>query len=206
VCTVAVFGAQGAVAGDTRCTGTITGTHDNVVVPPGAGCAINDADVKGNVKALENSRLFADGTTFGGNVVGDKAELVHLNNSTIRGNLEVKEGETDDPGFDVFVTTNTFTGGNLKIEKMTGVIVVTRNTGVGNMQVVENSLGFFDSLIVEENEVAGDLQVLFKNSGGFKEVIFNTVGGNLQCSDNDPLFVGQPNTVTGNAEGQCAQP
>ncbi len=214
VCSVALFGAPGAVAGDTKCnTGlnsTLTGTFDNVVVPPGATCQIHNAQVKGNVKALEDSFLLVTTSTFRGNVVGDKAQNVDLRTSTIRGNVEIKEGESAAGTSNAVVQFNTFTGGNVKIEKMTGANVVVRfNQGIGNIQLFENPIPPDRQILVVENVVAGDLQV-FKNVGpGPKQVATNTVGGNLQCFDNALPFttirVGfGPNDVTGNAEGQCA--
>jgi hypothetical protein len=106
-------------------------------------------------------------------------------------------------------TSNTLTGGNVKIENMTGTIGVLNNTGVGNLKVSKNLVqvdAVFGALGVQGNDVAGNLQVLTNTGPGSKLVTGNSVGGNLQCFDNDPLFVGQPNVVTGDAEGQCAQP
>jgi hypothetical protein len=84
--------APPAVADDSRCVGALTGPHDNVVVPPGALCYLNNAQVKGNVKALENSRLVGGNlgpNTVQGSVYGDKAEIVQFNRSTVRGNIEI---------------------------------------------------------------------------------------------------------------------
>jgi hypothetical protein len=85
---------------------------------------------------------------------------------------------------------------------------VGSNTGVGNMQLVENPLD--DSVFpftVAFNRVAGNLRVS-KNGlagQGVKGVARNSVGGNLQCFDNAQPFFAQLNTVTGSTEGQCAQ-
>jgi hypothetical protein len=59
---------------------------------------------------------------------------------------------------------------------------------------------------VAEDQVAGNLKVSKTSGASSKAVALNSVGWNLQCFDNDPPFVGFPNTVTGNTEGQCAQP
>jgi hypothetical protein len=148
--------------------------------------------------------------------VGDKAEVVYVLGNLIHGNVGVKEGEFDNAGVDVFVRDNNFTSGNgkpgnVKIEKMTGGIAVVDNI-VGNIQVFENLVPS-PSLDVGGNEVAGDLQVSRNRGTGNKVVTANTVGGNLQCFDNDPPFSTEVpdsdiplNTVAGNAEGQCAQP
>lgn len=90
---------------------------------------------------------------------------------------------------------------------------------------------FFDDLSVFNNDVGGELQVfrnvsptannpqnvemnrvqgnaqVFRNMGpGDKRVVNNTIREDLQCFRNDDPFVGQPNTVGGQAQGQCAAP
>ena len=94
-----------------------------------------------------------------------------------------------------------------------GGLCITSNFGGGNtlnggsIQVAQNeftnpaeTLG----LDVSNNQVAQDLQVMKNRGVGQKKVQNNTVGGNLQCKRNDLPFIGQPNTVDGTAEGQCA--
>jgi hypothetical protein len=56
--TVILIMPSAATASDSTCVGLLTGTHDNVVVPPGAACTLVGATVEGNVKALERSTLF----------------------------------------------------------------------------------------------------------------------------------------------------
>src|SRR5687768_948399 len=90
--TMVVASSSEAMAGDTPCVGMLTGTFDNVVVPPGQTCLLTGATVRGNVKALENSRLVINNSTVGGNVEGDKADLVQVNFSTVRENISIKEG------------------------------------------------------------------------------------------------------------------
>ncbi len=204
--TIMVQTAPPAMADDSRCVGVLTGPHDNVVVPPGAPCVLNNAQVKGNVKALENSRLLAilGNNTVQGSVYGDKAEIVQFNNSTVRGNIEIKEGEVNDGGLDVNLTNTTVQEGNVKIEKMAGEVIVNRSpVQKGNLQLFENlTVTGLLGIRVANNEVAQDLQ-FFKNRGPSPKVVAgNTVGENLQCFENDPPFIGQPN-VAKKAEGQC---
>jgi hypothetical protein len=73
-------------------TGVLTGTFDNVVVPPGARCTLENSFVQGNVKALESSQLVIENSNVRGNVVGDKADLVQVNVSTVRESISIKEG------------------------------------------------------------------------------------------------------------------
>ena len=62
--------------GDADCRGTLTGRFDNVIVPVGATCTLRDATVHGNVKALEDARLYVSATVVRGNIEGDKAAIV----------------------------------------------------------------------------------------------------------------------------------
>jgi hypothetical protein len=196
--------AKPAWADDTLCVGTLTGPHDNVVVPPGATCTLLNAQVQGSVKALEDSELRGGVNTVQGNVIGDKAEVVIFNASTVRGNIEIKEGEDDNPGRDVDIFNTTVQEGNIKVEKMTGDITVEESHVLkGNIQIFENLIsGTIFGLDIIRSDTAQDLQV-FKNKGPEpKTVTGNTVGQNLQCFENDPPFEGGPNTAQ-KAEGQC---
>jgi hypothetical protein len=218
--------APSASADDTQCVAVLPpGTYDNVVVPPGAECLLTNVVVRGNVKALENSELFIDNSQIRQNVIGDKAEEVFSVVNRIGGNLDVKDGT------DLFTNADTIEG-NVKIENLDGDIEVlgnnipngdvlvfksaTRRLAIndnnvpnGSVRLFENQIGvnpLGNALFVVRNQIGSDGQV-FKNRGpGGKVVATNTVDGNLQCKENDPLFVGQPNVVGGNAEDQCAQP
>jgi hypothetical protein len=205
-----------AVADDTHCIGALTGTFDNVVVPPAARCTISDSTVRGNVKALENSQLVIQQSNIRGNVEGDKADLVQVNSSMVRGNILIKEGGPAVAPFPagavicltnvcealVFVTT--VEEGNVQIEKMTGDAVVSfARILKGNAKVEDNFIPAGDALAVLATPIAQNLQV-FKNKGPgtFKQVTGNTVGESIQCFENDPPFVGGPNTAP-KKEGQC---
>lgn len=214
--------APSSAASDTACIGAVTGTHENVVVPPGQTCVMSAATVRGNVKALENSRLRITTSNVRGNVEGDKADLVQIVSSRVGGNIAVKEGGPPvevAPGFtgcasavgistpcEVFITT-TKVRGNIQIEKMHGTVWVTDNVAPnpikGNVKVEDNFVSPAEEFIfVARNEATQNVQV-FKNTGpGRKRVSENTVRQSLQCFENDPVFIGAPN-VARDAEGQC---
>lgn len=84
---------------------------------------------------------------------------------------------------------------------------VFNNDVGGQVQAFDNvSPGPRNTQNYDNNRVQGNMQV-FKNMGpALKTVQNNTVRENLQCKENDPPFVGQPNVVGGNAEDQCGQP
>jgi hypothetical protein len=193
-----------AIAGDTVCTGTLTGTFDNVVVPERQFCFLADSLVRGNVKALRDSQLIAVNDRIRGNVEGDYARAVIVDRSTVHGNIHITGGH--DPFFlSAAVFDSLLPNGNIQIEKglaPNGDWNVQGNTvKKGNIIVVENRATFFSSLV--GNTVAGNVQV-FKNRGtAVKDVTGNIVHQNLQCEENRPPFIGQPNAVGGSAEGQC---
>ena len=93
-----VVAASSATAATTFCNGALTGNLDNVEVRPGQTCTLSGATVRGTVKAQENSRLFPSDNTVRGNIIGDKAEVMDLRRNTLDGSIDIKEGETDDPG------------------------------------------------------------------------------------------------------------
>lgn len=212
--------APSAAANDTPCVGTVTGMHDNIVVPPGQSCVVSGAIVRGNVKALQDSRLLVTGSNVRGSVEGDKADIVQVVDSTVRENINIKEGGpvAAAPGFflcaggvttpcEAVVLRVTVEEGNIQIERMEGDVVV-RSVGVlspirGNVKLEDNFIPAGQFLTVDiGTRVAQNLQV-FKNKGpGSKFVLGNTVGESLQCFENDPPFFGGPN-VAREAQGQC---
>jgi hypothetical protein len=214
--------ASSSAATDTTCIGVVTGTHDNIVVPPGQTCSVTAATVRGNVKALENSRLRISASNVRGNVEGEKADLVQVVSSRVGGNIVVKEGGPPvalAPGFtgcasavgivtpcEVFIDGVTVEG-NIQIEKMHGTVWVTDSVAPnpirGNVKVEDNFVSPVEEFIfVSRNEVEQNVQV-FKNKGpGRKRVSENVVAQSLQCFENDPPFIGAPN-VARDAEGQC---
>ena len=192
----------GKRGGDARCVGTLTGTFDNVTVPSGETCTLQNSTVNGNVKALENARLFMSNNHVRGNVEGDKARIVQVSGGTVDGNIQIKDGSSPSE-LGASVTGGTVvTGGNIQIEKMnTGrVLVADARVHKGNIQITENNTS--TSLEILRNDVAQDLQV-FKNRGaGSKAVSGNTVGQDLQCKENSSPFTGGPNSA-GETEEQC---
>ena len=75
--------------GDINCVGTRTGTFDNVTVPVGATCTLRNSTVQGNLKALENSRLFVSNTIVRGDIQGDKARIVRVTAGRVDGNIQI---------------------------------------------------------------------------------------------------------------------
>lgn len=195
--------ATNVFADDTECNGFLTGTFDNVVVPPGATCFLSNSFVAGNVKALENSTLFSSRNNIQGNLEGDKPLDVTSFFDTVSGNIQFAD-VTPPPGFLFFVTVinTTLTNGNLEILKNNSAVLSLVNNTVlnGNVKVEENNTT--GDFVVSGNRVAQNLQV-FKNRGSAqKRVQANTVGQDLQCFENRLNFTGGHNTAQ-KSEGQC---
>jgi hypothetical protein len=210
---VMTLSAPPAKADNTECTGVLPpGTYDNIVVPKGETCFLSNSIVRGNVRALENSRLEARDNTILGNVMGNKADVVDLQSANpgvpdiVEGNIHIKQGNDL-----ALVCGQTLPSGNIHIEKFgpeaegvgvgddefcPGVVGGGGNIlEKGNVQVKDNTVA--GNLGVDQNQVDGNVLV-YKNSGpGNKTVAFNTVTKNLQCKDNDPPFLVGPNTVGG---------
>jgi hypothetical protein len=218
--TIVLASSSDALADDTICVGVLTGTYDNVVVPPNATCSLIGALVQGNVIALENSRLAIFLSYVRGNVEGNKAQVVQVRDSTVRENITIKEGgfaaAPTPPGAltcfaqgfpltpcDALVIGSTVLEGNIQIEKTNGDVIVRQSRILkGNVKLEENLAPVNQPLIIDFTSVAQNIQV-FKNRGpGAKIINSNTAGESVQCFDNDPPVVGGPNAAP-RKEGQC---
>jgi hypothetical protein len=178
------------------------GTYDNVEVPPGATCSLNNVIILGSVKALENARLYMFNDQVRGNVDGDKAASVFVASSRVGGSIQIKEGTSpNEYGAAVYAGT-VLEQGNIQVEKMrTGAVyIVGVRLEKGNIKVEENTTTF--DFRVESNLVPRNIQV-FKNTGpNAKFVWLNIAGEAVQCFDNQLPFTGGPNTAPVR-QGQC---
>jgi hypothetical protein len=211
-----------AQAGDTTCIGTLVGTHDNVVVPSGATCVLNGTQVRGNVKALPNSRLQVNSANIRGDLDGDQADYVQIVSSTIGGNVSLigggpATGVLPPGGFFCTVVGNlceasvlgTTVMGNVHIEKVTGsvrvgsVLIPAFGFPVpnGNVQVYDNNITAGDDLVVAFNTVRQNIQV-YKNRGPGSKTVTQNTADTIQCFENMLPFVGGPNG-TAKKQGQC---
>lgn len=196
---------------ETICQIFISGTHDNVTVPPGQTCFVSGATILGNVKALQDANLFVLNSTVQGNVEGDGPDALQVfGGSTVGGNIFVTGAGISPPvdGFTtVFIGSVGGLGGITTVLGDVHVLKASANTiFVSEVNFVNGSLKVEDNftlgLLIINNQVAQNLQVFKNESGGFKNVFGNVVGENLQCFENSPPFLGGPNTAK-HAEGQC---
>jgi len=189
-----------AYADNTECTGTLTGTYDNVVVPSGADCVLSGAHVIHNVRVESGASLLATiglgSTTIGGNATIElNAGRTFVDAATVGGQLNVWRNT----GCAVEVEFNTV-GGHIRVEdNIIGVVPIAEcpNPPVG-LPTVGTGMSIFTNMVP-----TGNLLVLRNSGGGVKNVVSNTVGKTLRCSDNDDPFVGGPNSASRLQGDQC---
>lgn len=196
-------GATGTTPGDDRCLQLRGRTFENFTVPVGTTCTLQDVRVRGNVVALERSRLFLVDAVVGGNVDGIAARTVQVERGRIEGSIQIKDAAS--PGeLGASVRGTVLTQGNIQVEKMrTGRIVIADAVlEKGNIKIEENAVD--QSLDATGNRVAQNLQA-FKNVGaGAKSITGNRVGQTLECKENAAPFNGGPNEA-GEAKEQCTR-
>ena len=189
---------------DFYCSGTFTGTFENVYVREGATCTLTGATVKGNILAKDRARLFVLETTTGGNIDGVEAAILQVRGGRLEGSIQAQDGQSaGEVGFRVYGGT-VLSQGNITVQKMnTGTISITDAVLVkGNIQVQENRTGTRLELL--RNRVAQNLEVFVNSGSSAKEVAGNTVSQKLSCKDNSLPFIGRPNSA-GDVEGQCSR-
>lgn len=174
--------------GTTVCTGTLSsGTYQNIKVPTGATCTLNDVTVNGNIKGQAGASLIMSSSVVNGNVklkspatigIGGPPLTGPIIGNTIRGNLYIK-GATSD----VLIADNTING-NVKVRKASGPSVVVgenaQNRIKGNLNVSNNNSPFGR---VTGNVVNGNLKGL-NNKIASNSFSNNNVGGNMKYNSN----------------------
>jgi hypothetical protein len=176
------LGASGALladgaspADDTYCTGALTGSHDNVIVPAGESCDIEDASITGNIKVYGS--LEVDGTPVRGNIDAEPGHgYVRIGFSsaepmTVGGSVQIKgsTAEGQKSGY----------GSGLELIR-------------GNFQFEANE----STLVAAGSSILGNLKAIGNSGGG--SITKNEIRGNLECSGNDPEITETSNTVHGN--------
>jgi hypothetical protein len=173
---IALAAPAGLLAEETRCTGTLSGAHDNVVVPQGAVCDLRNAQLNGTVYVQRNGGLTISGRTF------------------INGNVQSEDGGA----YVRIVGPSVTVGGNVQIKYNYQASSIQRGTTIhGSFQYVENQ----GHLFANGAFIGSDFQ-LFQNSGG-ASISNNVIRQNMQCKENIPPPQGSGNRA-GNKEDQCA--
>lgn len=207
--TAAFFpGVSASASSVTTCSGTLPpGTYDNVVVPAGEGCTIDQSTITGTVTAsYPGDSIIITDSIIGGRVMIDhmspngRSAIVLFGNELSR-NLTVTDNV---PGWGLVIgdcpstPTCNIIGGNLTISDNAPLEGVGRlNTNVvGGKLVVEGNSFYGDALTVDANRVR---RLRFRgNSGNLYFGIYapNSAEQDMVCRDNGPSFVsGGTNTA-----------
>ncbi|MBC7883043.1 MAG: hypothetical protein H7Y37_17270 [Anaerolineae bacterium] len=145
--------APSVQAEEITCTGSIGAVRvDNLRVPQGATCTLNQTIVQGTIKVEANATLKASRIQVVGNVQGENAKQVNvLSRSFVGGSIQLVQGgsariETvqingdllfDENVSSLIASRNTI-GGSLQAFKNTGGVTISANTIDGNLQCKEN--------------------------------------------------------------------
>jgi len=215
----ALAGSGGALtASDFTCTGFSSGqTYNNVVVPAGAACTLDNTTVLGNVTVKTAADLTV--TTGGGD-------------STVRGS--VKGPGCDSIDLEATGAANRIAvGGDLVITNCTGVTfsgargssgpgTPPQSVVIGGNTKCDNVDGgcVFDYVVLARavdcsgndgctlnSSAIGDNATVNNNTGPGARINNNVIAGNLGCNGNSAVTnAGAPNTVAGTESGQCSAP
>ena len=172
--------------GLTTCTGTITSTSGNLLVPPGASCNIVGATVQ-SVYVNYGATLTMSSANAQGIYDNRSANINIANNTKISGNIGLY-------GTGSFALTGSQqTSGNLV---MNGVVYATfaSSTLGGNVQSTSGG-----SVQIDSNTIGGN--VLFSNDAVVK-LTNNIIHGTLTFTS-DPNCYSTNNTVSGTTSGTC---
>lgn len=135
----------------------------------------------------------ATNTIVDGNVIADQPETLYLSYVTIRGNL-VSNGGGGPAGIN-FPLKNLTVGGNVDVQGWNGFWIGLFRSVVGGNVTFSKNTGF------KTGEVDGEPDS--------SEIATNVISGNLICQGDSPAAQigdsgGSPNTVGGQAIGQCS--
>jgi len=191
--------ANAALSGAT-CTDFLSpGRYGHVVVPEGASCfSDGGVTIRGGLE-IEPGATFVlgseenpgDNGTISGGVTADDPSNVQIHFMTINGGIDIDGGSGPfGPPFDV------------------NWIAIEDNAIHGAVEI-DGYDGFWFGFI--RNHVAGTVTLTNNvlEDPDANEYVTNVIRGNLNCSGNDPApqvgdSEGEPNVVSGNKTGQCA--
>lgn len=222
---VCMFGAGVASATSVNCTGALSGTFDNIIVPAGAECDLGVATVNGSISVGVGASLYMTGpATVKGSVSGIGSSVISITNSkplptlgtkpnalvngnSILGNLNI--GNNDSA-----YVCGAFIGGNVFITGTHGTEVAFGGSdrgafcstgGGGNViggtvSIQNNNASFFGNA---DNVVGHSMTVSGNQGAATKNVLNNSVTGTLACFNNAQPFQASGNTAA-KATGQCS--
>jgi hypothetical protein len=169
----ASLGAERGTAEERTCRGQIGAeTVDNLRVPDGASCWLRGTKVKGTVKVESDATLRADNVIVIGNVQGENAQSVVVQEgSRVGGSVQVVQGGGA-------MVANSRVNGDIYYDENAAQLRVIRNRVGGDVRAFQNTGG----VVIRGNTIDGNLQCKANSprpTGGG-----NIVGGNKedQCA------------------------
>ncbi len=172
--------------GLTNCTGTITGTSGNLLVPAGASCTIIGATVQ-SVYVNYGASLTLNGANAQGIYDNRSASISITNNAKISGNIGLYGTQS------FSVTSSQQTSGNLV---MNGVVYASFSSATlgGNLQATSCGSVQVDSNTINGNVAFSNVQIV--------RLTNNAIHGTLSFTT-DPNCYMANNTVNGTISGTC---
>ena len=162
-----------AHAEERTCRGSLGAvTVDNLRVPSGATCSLNQTYVKGTIKVERNATLTASKVRVVGNVQAENARRVVVGSgSRVGGSVQVKQGGS------ASVTGSTIAA-DIQYDANSAALVASSNRIGGSVQIMQNRGG----VKVYSNRIDGNLQC--KSNSPRPAGSGNVVGGNKedQCA------------------------
>jgi len=151
------------------------------VVPDGQTCILFQTTVTGNV--MVRGTLSALFVVISGNLIGEQAESLGLDATTVGGNL-------------------------VAVQTSGGPSHLCNSTIGGSVIVLQSSSSAFWNIgyVCDSGGLTVGLNLIFSNNTGGGFIAANTIGGNLDCNANTPAPTkpGSDNIVGGSKKGQCA--
>src|SRR5262249_41859421 len=155
-----VFSTLESAAGSTACTGALTGTFNNVVVPESASCTLTSALVQGNVEVRSNARLVVNGvSTIQRNIAADHCVSMLLSGTVaVGGNVEIQ----------YCTMPSGYTGPGIQIS---GNVACHHNAG---------------ACVAQSGTIGKNVEISDNTSATASDISLNRIGGNLSCHGNTP--------------------
>ncbi len=162
-----------AHAADTLCTGSITGTHDNVIVNGGT-CTLSGATVLGSVTVTAGGTLTMNGTTqINGDIQAFGSGNVALNSGTVIGAVSLLNSGALTVGAAANINALSMT--NSGATTIRGVVEKITAVNSGSLTITGTSALVEDGVIVDAGKAGTTLCSGARVFGGL--IMMNTSGG-----------------------------
>jgi hypothetical protein len=170
--------------------------NGNLTISTGQSYTFTNGKINGNV-TMTGGTLVLNNSSVGGNIQMSGGSLALTNNSTVKGNLQITGGSTFSIGPGQI-------NGNLQIQNIPAGTAQNQICGMtinGSVQFQNNGTAvLIGSPSCPGNTVGGNLQV--SNNSAATQIYGDTVSGNLQVTNNTAATQVDDNKVIGNLQVQ----